>query len=141
MSMSATQRNALKKAIIQALRKSLGVVTPACEIVGIEPSTFYRWYKSDQKFKEQVDSLQCVAHDFVETKLFKRIKEESDTAIIFYLKTKCKHRGYVERQEIKLEDVTPKSDEDLAIEIERRLAIAAKKRDAAQKKGNTGDGI
>jgi hypothetical protein len=38
-------------------------------------------------------------HDFVELKLMKGINDDNMTAIIFYLKTQCKQRGYVERVE------------------------------------------
>ena len=36
-----------KKAIIEALIKSLGVVSTACKIVGIGRTTFYDWLKDD----------------------------------------------------------------------------------------------
>ena len=89
-----------KKALIEALEKSLGVVTTACKQVGIDRTTFYRYYKEDEKFKKQVDDLSNVAKDFAESQLFKRIQDGNPTATIFYLKTKAKDRGYVERQEI-----------------------------------------
>ena len=40
-----------KKAIIDALEKSLGVVTTACKNVGIGRTTFYEWMKDDQERK------------------------------------------------------------------------------------------
>ena len=89
-----------KKAIIEALEKSLGVVTTACKIVGIDRTTFYRYLKDDAAFAKEVQDIENIAIDFVESQLFKQIKEGNTTATIFYLKTKAKKRGYVERQEI-----------------------------------------
>jgi pyruvate/2-oxoacid:ferredoxin oxidoreductase alpha subunit len=96
-----TNTDILKANIITALEKSLGVVTTACKSVDISRMTFYEWYNNDEAFKKKVDSIQDIALDYAESQLHKRIKEGSDTAIIFYLKTKGKNRGYVERQEIK----------------------------------------
>jgi len=89
-----------KKALLEALEKSLGVVTTACKRVGVGRTTYYDWYNSDEEFKQSVDDLQNVALDFAESQLHKQIAENSTTATIFYLKTKGKKRGYVERQEI-----------------------------------------
>lgn len=41
--------------------------------------------------------------DFAEEKLFENIGENDNTAIIFYLKTKGRHRGYIEKKETKLD--------------------------------------
>ena len=88
-----------KKALIEALKKSLGIVTTACKQVGID-RTYYRYYNNDKKFRAEVDDLINHQKDFVESKLMKRIANDDTTSIIFYLKTKAKDRGYVERQEI-----------------------------------------
>jgi hypothetical protein len=89
-----------KKAIIEALEKSLGVVTSACKSVGIGRTTFYGWLADDKEFAKQVKDIEDVAIDFAESQLHKQIKEGNTSATIFYLKTKGKNRGYVERQEI-----------------------------------------
>jgi|TARA_R110002012_G_C11258314_1_gene567718 aspartate ammonia-lyase len=89
-----------KKALIEALKKSLGIVTTACKQVGIDRTTYYRYYNNDKKFRAEVDDLINHQKDFVESKLMKRIANDDTTSIIFYLKTKAKDRGYVERQEI-----------------------------------------
>lgn len=89
-----------KEPLLKALEKTLGVVTSACKSVGIGRATFYRWLKDDNEFKEAVDEIQSVALDFAESKLFEQIKDNSTAATIFYLKTKGKKRGYVERQEL-----------------------------------------
>lgn len=90
----------LKKAMIQALEKSLGIVTTAAKQVGISRDTHYRWLKDDEEYKEAVDSIADMTLDFAESKLHQRMKDDSDTAIIFYLKTKGKKRGYIERSEL-----------------------------------------
>lgn len=38
--------------------------------------------------------------DFVENEFFKQVKAGNMSAIIFYLKTQCKDRGYSERREL-----------------------------------------
>ena len=94
-----------KKAIVEALQKTLGVVTPALEITGVGRTTFYEWLKKDSDFKDQVESIGERSIDYVESKLFEQITEGNTTATIFFLKTKGKKRGYVERQEISHEGV------------------------------------
>lgn len=89
-----------KKAFLDALEKSLGVVTQACMATGIPRRTVYNWLRDDPKFKADVDELSQVAVDFAESQLFQKIKKGDTIAIIFYLKTKGKARGYVEKQEL-----------------------------------------
>jgi len=96
-----------KKAIIEALEKSLGVVTTACKLVGIGRTTFYQWLKEDEEFSDKVIDIENIALDFVESKLFENVKDGNTAEIIFYLKTKGKKRGYIERQEITGADGMP----------------------------------
>jgi hypothetical protein len=88
-----------KKAVLEALEQSLGVVTSACKKVGIGRTTFYGWLADDEEFSKQVEDIENVALDFAESQLHKQIKEGIPTSTIFYLKTKGKKRGYVERSE------------------------------------------
>lgn len=94
-----------KKAMIEALEKSLGVVTTACKAVGIARETHYRWTREDEAYKEAVESISDIALDFAESQLHKQIQEGNSTSTIFFLKTKGKKRGYVERQEISHEGI------------------------------------
>lgn len=96
----STKTDISKKAVIQALKESLGIVTQACQSVGIDRSTYYDWMKADEQFKSDVDSIQDIAIDYVEGKLYENIENNDVTSIIFYLKSKAKKRGYVERQEV-----------------------------------------
>lgn len=94
----------LKRAQLEALEKSLGVVTQACKISGVARSTHYKWMSEDKEYKAAVEDLDNLALDFAESKLHKEIEKGQITAIIFYLKTKGKRRGYIERQEIDYRD-------------------------------------
>ena len=95
-----TKSNITKKELIAALEKSLGIVTTACKSVNIARSTFYEWLKDDPVFKKQVEDIGDITLDFAESKLHSQIQDGNTAATIFYLKTKGKKRGYIERQEI-----------------------------------------
>lgn len=88
-----------KKKVISELSKALGIVALACKRADVSRKTFYRWYNTDEEFKEEVDDIYETQGDFVEDKLLGRIRENDTTAIIFYLKTKGKKRGYYEKVE------------------------------------------
>ena len=97
-----TKSDILKKQLVEALEKSLGVVTTACKQTGVNRSTFYEWYNKDEDFKKEVDSIGDIAVDFAESQLHKQIQDGNSTSTIFYLKCKGKKRGYVERTELSL---------------------------------------
>ena len=115
--MESNKVNIHKKELLEALNGCKGIVSTACKSVGLSRTTFYEYYNSDPEFARQADEAQENAIDFVEGKLFEKINgvsvirytakgEEdvyeqppSDTAIIFYLKTKGRKRGYVEKLE------------------------------------------
>lgn len=109
----------VKSKMIVALEKYKGIVTDAARSVGMSRQTHYNWLKEDPEYKAAVDEIDNVALDFAESKLHEKMTgvlvsggtdmegepivystPPSDTALIFYLKTKGKKRGYIERQEI-----------------------------------------
>lgn len=110
-----------KDAMLQALTSSLGNVTEAADKIGIRRETHYAWLKDDEEYAAAVASLKNVALDFAESQLKKlmegaerqalthdgevvTIKDAPNTsAVIFYLKTQGKQRGYIERQELSTE--------------------------------------
>lgn len=111
----------LKKDLLSALEKTRGIVTTACEKVGVSRKTYYQYYNDDSEFHDAVDELTNVALDFAESKLMEKMEgvemgkldsegemivysmPPSDTALIFYLKTKGQKRGYIEKQQILIE--------------------------------------
>ena len=86
-----------KASMLKALKTSLGVVTAACDAVDIDRSTHYQWLKDDPLYSEKVAGLADVALDFVETQLFKQIQAGDNAPTIFFLKTRGRDRGYIEK--------------------------------------------
>lgn len=97
--MSVTNSDITKKAMLDALEKSLGIVTTACKSVGISRQTHYRWMEEDAEYKAEVDGIADIALDFAESQLHKQIQSGEVSSTIFYLKTKGKKRGYIEKTE------------------------------------------
>ncbi len=98
-----------KAAMLEALEKSLGIVSTACKMVDISRQTHYAWLKADEEYKSAVNSIQDGVLDFAESHLYKLVKEGNPAATIFFLKTKGKKRGYIERQEIEVQEKKPLS--------------------------------
>jgi hypothetical protein len=104
-----TKTDIQKKAMVDALAQSLGIVTTACNMVGINRSTHYEWLKKDSDYAGKVKAIEGRTLDFAESHLHKLIKDGNPAATIFFLKTKGKGRGYVERQEIEVAEKKPLS--------------------------------
>jgi hypothetical protein len=124
-----------KKEILESLESHKGIVTTACKSIGLARSTYYSWLENDPAFKIAVDEIQEVAIDFVESKLMEKINgvstftaqgdiyelPPSDTAIIFFLKTKGKSRGYQESIINKNVNYNAEISEDKIKEIASKL--------------------
>jgi hypothetical protein len=63
--------------------------------------------KEDPEYRRAVTSLEGMALDLAESQLHGQILEGNTAAIIFFLKTKGKIRGYVERNEVVQKDDKP----------------------------------
>jgi len=88
-----------KENMLDALKKTLGIVSSACIKAGISRGTHYNWLKEDYIYKSRVDEIAEMAIDFVETKMFEQVNNGDSGLIKYYLSTKGKNRGYVERTE------------------------------------------
>ena len=97
---TAKDREAAMADFLAAYEKSLGVLKPACEMTGMCRKTIWEWRKKYPEFDEACHECEETAVDFVETKLYKLINDGAEASTIFYLKTKGRKRGYVERQEM-----------------------------------------
>ena len=76
-----------KKNFLEALKKSLGVITPACNLAGIGRKTYYRWIENDLNFYKECQDIENVSLDFAESKLHELINDGNCSATIFLLGT------------------------------------------------------
>jgi hypothetical protein len=113
------EKNIEKKALfLEAFEQAAGNVSVACKKILISRETYYRWLKEDEDFKAKCEEVNESLLDMAETMLLKQIKSENTTSIIFYLKTKGKSRGYVERSEHLVADSESKLPDWLDQELE-----------------------
>lgn len=96
------KRDQTAQKIIKAIKESSGLLTIAADRAGVNPATVWRYTQDYPSVKKAVEEAKEKFTDFAESKLYKKIKEEETIPILFYLKTKAKDRGYVERQEIEI---------------------------------------
>lgn len=88
-----------KVLLVKAFEKYL-IVTKVCAATRIPRNTFYRYLRDDPAFKSTIEECTEIFLDEAEDCLRKGMKEGSIHAAMFILKTRGKHRGYVEKQEI-----------------------------------------
>ena len=106
--------------IIEALQATKGIITLACSWllknkgIRITRQTIHRRINKSKKVADARKEIDEATLDFAEGKLLQLLNEGDKTALIFYLKTKGKARGYTERQELTGKDGkelnAPKSD-------------------------------
>lgn len=108
-----------KKEFLEILQKKAGNISSTCNSLNMARSTFYDWCTKDKEFNKGVEDVKESLLDLAESKLMKLINDENVTALIFFLKTQGKKRGYIERVEsdvniksIPIINVDPLAEED-----------------------------
>jgi hypothetical protein len=82
--------------LLEALEKNNGIVKASCDAAQLGRTVFYEYYNTDPDFKQRVEEIRSHNVDIVESKLYEKINAGDTTAIIFYLKTQGRSRGYAE---------------------------------------------
>ena len=98
---------ALKEELLEALESVLGIASTACHQVNVPYKRYKRWLLTDPEFKRAAEAITDITIDFVETQLFRQIQEGNTQATMFYLRTKAKHRGYVETPLLNIDTINP----------------------------------
>ena len=120
-SKSQKQLNYNQRMFLLCFPKSGFNIAKTCRIIGITRKMFKKWLRENSLFKEKFEDSNEEQLDFVESVLFQNIQHQnkfvSNVATIFYLKTKGKKRGYIERPElnINLNDKRSKDEIDAIV--------------------------
>ena len=106
MKNSISKRQEKQKELVLKKLKQTPIIQVACQKVGIVRATFYRWKKSDKKFRNEVeiaiDEGINLINEMAESQLISAIKDKNLTSIIFWLKTH--HQRYTNKVEITTKD-------------------------------------
>lgn len=89
-------------------------ITATCAALNITRKTFYARKSKNKALADKIDACEESLIDFAESKLMEHISDGDVTSLIFFLKTKGKKRGYVERVE---NDVKVNAFEELMKEL------------------------
>lgn len=103
-----------QKEFLEVFPKTFFNITRTCKLILVGRKTFYRWKKESKVFRDELESVREGIYDDVESVLFHKIFVDRDTtSLIFFMKTKMKHRGYSEKLDIKVDlQASTKSDND-----------------------------
>ena len=85
--------------IAEVYKKKGCNITATCAALNISRRTFYNKKEKSKTLQELLSEADESMLDFAESKLIEHINNNDITSLIFFLKTKGKKRGYIERTE------------------------------------------
>lgn len=89
--------------VIAALQASAGIYSHAAAKLGCAPNTVKNYVHRHKRVRKALDEILERNVDLAETQLLRMIRDQEHrghvAAVIFYLKTKGRDRGYIERTE------------------------------------------
>ena len=116
-------RRATVAEIEKALHAQRGHIGNAAKSLGVSRNQLVNKLRESPRLQKAKLEAHEAAIDYVEDKLFDLIDSGDTAATLFYLKCQAKHRGYVERQEVQVEEKT--SAAQIAATIRRATASGA----------------
>jgi len=133
--------------IIAAIKAERGFITRAAQKLGCSRRTMYRYIHRHPTVLQALEDEREKRHDYVEDKLMQVIEDKSVPAIMFYLRTIGRARGYGEHSsreitgkdgrpiEIRANldvDLTGLSNEELAAALKTAAILGGAQERAAQ---------
>ncbi len=109
------------ESIIEALKKTRGKVYVAADALGCSHATIYNRALKVKAVQQEIDTQRETMLDIAEVELFRLIQTGNLGAIIWYLKTIGRTRGYKERVQI---DHRLSDNEQVIVELIKHMEAA-----------------
>lgn len=93
----------MKEKFLIILDKHKGIIANACKQLELPLKTLNKWRKEDSDFDERIQLIKEVQLDYVEDALMKQIKQGNTQAILYYLRTQGKSRGWGDERSSKVD--------------------------------------
>lgn len=96
-----------KKDVVEAIQQYRGNISAMARAFQVSRQAIYDYISNKPDLKQMIQDERESMLDDAESEIYKQIRKGNTTALIFFLKTQGKTRGYVERQEITGKDNDP----------------------------------
>jgi hypothetical protein len=83
------------------------MISRAARLLQVAPWNLSKFLSKDKQLKQLLTSVAEADIDFAESRLKDKIRMGDNTAIIFYLKCKGRHRGWIDVQTDKRKEQSP----------------------------------
>ncbi len=88
-----------QKLFVESYIQERGNISKACEVIGINRGTYYKWMKK-KKFLIIYDEAIERHNDLIYQRILNLALKEDKDMLKFWARTQMKHRGFVEKQEV-----------------------------------------
>jgi len=88
--------------ILKALELNAGVISDTAKMLRTSYTRLKQFIEDNPNLKQAAEDVSEIKKDLAESELNKHIRNGNLTAIMFFLKTKAKDRGYVESMDFNL---------------------------------------
>jgi hypothetical protein len=95
------ESHVLKRELLDVMQQNGGMSYASAKAIGVPYKTVHYWMQNDPDFMKEYEEIKERILDRMEMELIQRatMNKDRDACLLFYLKTRGKHRGYVERTE------------------------------------------
>lgn len=131
-----TRQRFTQQQIIEALKATKGMVYLAAERLGCEAQTVYNYRDRYPAVRAAMELEDGKIDDIAEMKLYQALLAGESWAVQFRLRTKAKHRGYIEKSVTEVTGTNGGPVEVATLTNEERIARLAELFDAARTRRN-----